>query len=254
MPAPINTLKAALRAGTPQYGIWLNTGSPVVAELAGHVGFDWCLIDGEHGPNSVTELVSQLQALQSTGTPAIFRLATPEPWLVKQVLDMGCQTIMAPTVDTPLQAQALADMMRYPPLGKRGLGAALARATCFGAQADYLDNADDEVCLIVQIESRQAVDNIEAIAAIDGVDGLFVGPADLAADLGHTRDGNHPEVQAVITDALKRIAATGKSAGILSFDPGNASRYTGLGVTLMGIGGDVALFGAALRATKAKIA
>ncbi|MEJ6398787.1 HpcH/HpaI aldolase family protein [Yoonia sp. 208BN28-4] len=254
MPAPRNTLKAALRAGTPQYGIWLNTGSAVLAELAGQAGFDWCLIDGEHGPNSVTELVPQLQALQSTDTQAIYRIAVPEPWLIKQVLDMGCQTVMAPTVDTPEQAQALADMMRYPPLGKRGLGAAVARATGYGTQTDYLDNADDEVCLIVQIESREAVGNIEVIAAIDGVDGLFIGPADLAADMGYTRDPAHPDVQVVIHDALKRIAATGKSAGFLTFDPSTAQTFTDLGVTLMGVGGDVAIFGAALRAAKAGIA
>lgn len=247
MQAPKNTVKAAILGGTPQIGIWLNTGSPVIAEIAGQAGFDWCLIDGEHGPNTVSEWLPQLQALTAAGTPAVIRIPNTDVWMVKQALDLGCQTIMVPMVDTPEDAREMAAAMRYPPLGKRGIGAAIARASQYGVRTDYLKNANDEVCLIVQAETQLALNNIEAIAAVDGIDCIFIGPADLAADMGYTGNPRHPDVVAAIEDAFARITAAGKCAGFLIYDAGLIEHYTALGVTFLGIGSDVAVMGGALR-------
>ena len=247
MQAPKNTVKAAILGGTPQMGIWLNTGSPVIAEIAGQAGFDWCLIDGEHGPNTVSEWLPQLQALTAAGTPAVIRIPNTDVWMVKQALDLGCQTIMVPMVDTPEDAREMAAAMRYPPQGKRGIGAAIARASQYGVRTDYLKNANDEVCLIVQAETQLALNNIEAIAAVDGIDCIFVGPADLAADMGYTGNPRHPDVVAAIEDAFARITAAGKCAGFLIYDAGLIEHYTALGVTFLGIGSDVAVMGGALR-------
>jgi 4-hydroxy-2-oxoheptanedioate aldolase len=247
MQAPKNTVKAAILGGKPQMGIWLNTGSPVIAEIAGQAGFDWCLIDGEHGPNTVSEWLPQLQALTAAGTPAVIRIPNTDVWMVKQALDLGCQTIMVPMVDTPEDAREMAAAMRYPPLGKRGIGAAIARASQYGVRTDYLKNANDEVCLIVQAETQLALNNIEAIAAVDGIDCIFIGPADLAADMGYTGNPRHPDVVAAIEDAFARITAAGKCAGFLIYDAGLIEHYTALGVTFLGIGSDVAVMGGALR-------
>jgi 4-hydroxy-2-oxoheptanedioate aldolase len=247
MQAPKNTVKAAILGGKPQMGIWLNTGSPVIAEIAGQAGFDWCLIDGEHGPNTVSEWLPQLQALTAAGTPAVIRIPNTDVWMVKQALDLGCQTIMVPMVDTPEDAREMAAAMRYPPLGKRGIGAAIARASHYGVRTDYLKNANDEVCLIVQAETQLALNNIEAIAAVDGIDCIFIGPADLAADMGYTGNPRHPDVVAAIEDAFARITAAGKCAGFLIYDAGLIEHYTALGVTFLGIGSDVAVMGGALR-------
>jgi 4-hydroxy-2-oxoheptanedioate aldolase len=247
MQAPKNTVKAAILSGQPQLGIWLNTGSSVVAEMVGQAGFDWCLIDGEHGPNTVTEWLPQLQALKAAGTPPVIRIPNPDVWMVKQVLDLGCQTVMVPMVDTPEQATEMAAAMRYAPVGKRGMGAAITRASDYGVRTDYLKTANDEVCLIVQAETQLALDNIEQIAAVDGVDCIFIGPADLAADMGYPGEAEHPAVVAAIEDGFKRITAAGVCAGYLTFDTGSVDHYTGLGVTFLGVGSDMAVMGAAVR-------
>ena len=253
MQTPVNTLKKTLKSGQVQRGIWLTSGTGILAELAGTAGFDWCLIDGEHGPNTVSEILPQLQALAISGTPAVVRVANAEAWMIKQVLDLGCQTVVVPMVDDAQTAKAMARAMRYPPQGNRGMGASLARATGFGAVADYPHTANDQVCLLVQAESAQAVENIDAIAAIEGVDGVFVGPADLSADMGYPGQPDHPEVEAAIDHLIARTVAAGKIAGIITFDETRLTEYAEKGVTFLGVGGDMMVLGSALRGLAARI-
>lgn len=253
MQTPVNTLKKTLKSGQVQRGIWLTSGTGILAELAGTAGFDWCLIDGEHGPNTVSEILPQLQALAISGTPAVVRVANAEAWMIKQVLDLGCQTVVVPMVDDAQTADAMARAMRYPPQGNRGMGASLARATGFGAVADYPHTANDQVCLLVQAESAQAVENIDAIAATEGVDGVFVGPADLSADMGYPGQPDHPEVEAAIDHLIARTVAAGKIAGIITFDESRLNEYAEKGVTFLGVGGDMMILGSALRGLAARI-
>ena len=248
MQTPRNTLKSALLAGQVQHGIWLTSGAGVLAELAGHAGFDWCLIDGEHGPNTVSEMLPQLQALAISGTQAVVRVANPEAWMIKQALDLGCQTVLVPMVDDASTAKAMARAMRYPPQGNRGMGAALARATSFGAITDYPHTANDQMCLLVQAESAQAVAHIDEIAATEGVDGVFVGPADLSADMGYPGQPDHPEVERAIDHLIARTVAAGKIAGIITFDESRLNEYAKKGVTFLGVGGDMMVLNSALRA------
>ncbi|MEM8537462.1 MAG: HpcH/HpaI aldolase/citrate lyase family protein [Pseudomonadota bacterium] len=253
MQVPVNRLKAQLCDGKLQHGIWLSSGTPVLAEIAGNAGFDWCLIDGEHGPNTVSEMLPQLQALAISGTPAVVRVANADDWMIKQVLDLGCHTVLVPMVDTAEKAQAMARAMRYPPAGTRGMGAVLARASAFGSIADYATAANDQVCLLVQAESAAAVENIDAIAATEGVDGVFVGPADLSADMGYPGQPEHPEVEAAIDHLIARTVAAGKCAGIITFDQGRFAEYAAKGVTFLGVGGDLAVLNTALRGLAAKL-
>lgn len=249
MDVPINELLAAMKSGKTQFGVWLNTGSHIVAELAGHSGFDWCLVDGEHGPQTLSEMVQQLQALASTPTHAVVRVPDAQAWMIKQVLDIGAQTVLVPMVDTGEQAAEMGRAIRYPPLGNRGMGAAIARASSFGAMADYVRDAGDQTCLLVQAESAAALENIDEIANAQGVDGVFIGPADLSADMGYPGNADHPDVLAAIDHMIDRIHAADKISGILTFAPERSRYYADRGVGFVGIGADVAIFGRALRAT-----
>lgn len=253
MDVPQNALKAAMLAGQSQYGVWLNTGSPIVAELAGHAGFDWCLVDGEHGPLTLSEMTAQLQALAATPTHAVIRVPDAQSWMIKQALDIGAQTVLVPMVDTGDEAAAMGRAMRYPPDGIRGMGAAIARASAFGAMTEYVRDANDQVCLLVQAESAAALKNIDAIAGAEGVDGVFIGPADLSADMGYPGDPDHPEVLAAIDHMIARIHAAGKISGILTFAADRSRHYADMGVGFVGIGADVAIFGRALKATIAAV-
>lgn len=246
MPAPTNTLKAALAAGQVQTGLWLGLAHPTVAEIAARAGFDWCLIDGEHGPNTLTTIQSQLLAMQGAKAQPVVRVPVGQDWLLKQVLDLGAQTILVPMVETPDQARAMARAMRYPPHGVRGVGAALARASGYNTIPDYVKTANHQVCLIVQAESVAALENIDDIAACDGVDGVFIGPADLAADMGFPGQADAPAVVDAIETAIGHVRAAGKAAGCLAFDPAGVLRYAQLGVTFLGVGGDVTSLSAAL--------
>lgn len=252
MNIPENALKKAMKAGQVQHGIWLGSGSGLIAELAGGAGFDWCLIDGEHGPNTVTEILPQLQALAATGTSAVVRIASAEVWMVKQVLDLGVQTVLVPMVDTGAEAELMARAMRYPPAGIRGMGAALARASGYNANSDYVHQANAEMCLLVQAESAAAVANLDDILAVEGVDGVFVGPADLSADMGYPGQLDHPEVEAVIDDIIARTVAAGKIAGIINTDESRFAEYARKGVTFLGVGIDVISLQSALRGLAAR--
>jgi len=252
MPADKNTFKAALKSGLPQIGLWLNMGEAFPAELAGHAGFDWLVIDGEHGPNDLRSITARLRALGTSPSEVVVRPPVGEPWIIKQLLDIGVRTLLVPMVDSAEQAEKLVQAVRYPPAGLRGMGAAVARASRFNAIPDYVDTADDEICLLVQAETTAAINDIERIAAVDGVDGIFIGPADLSADMGFRGRFEAAEVQEVIEKAIGRIIAAGKPAGILTFSESLNRRYLDLGATFVAVGADVTELSAALRALAAR--
>ncbi len=239
--APVNRFKAALAAGQPQIGLWVALASANVAELLGHCGYDWLLIDGEHAPNDLPLMQAQLQAMQAGGAHAVVRIPVGEVWMVKQVLDIGAQTVLVPMIDTAEQAAEMARAMRYPPEGIRGMGAALARASRFGMEGDYVATANGQVCLLVQAESRKALENLDAICAVEGVDGVFIGPADLSADMGYPGNAAAPEVQAAIADAIARIVGHGKAAGILVSGAEAGQAALAQGARFVAVGHDVGL-------------
>lgn len=240
MPTPQNTLKAALAAKTVQHGIWLNLASAYSAELLAGAGFDWLLIDGEHGPNSIPTILQQVQTIGSRCN-VVVRPVVGEVWMIKQLLDLGVQTILVPMIESATHAAEMVKAMHYPPKGIRGVGAAVARASDFGRVGDYLLTANDQTCLILQVESRAGLAALPDILKLQGVDGVFIGPADLAADMGFPGNAGAPEVQTAIDQAIADILASGKSAGILTFDTKAAARYRDMGVTFLGVGGDVGL-------------
>lgn len=240
MPAPTNHLKAALATRQPQFGLWLNLASPYSAELLAGSGFDWLLIDGEHGPNSIPTMLAQAQTI-GTRCNVVVRPPVGTVWMIKQILDLGVQTVLVPMVESVDHAAQMVRAMRYPPHGVRGLGASVARAADFGRTVDYLASANAEVCLLLQVESRAGLAALPGILQLDGVDGVFIGPADLAADMGYPGNASAPQVQAAIDAALRAIVASGKSAGILTFDTAAAARYKAMGVTFIGVGGDIPL-------------
>jgi 4-hydroxy-2-oxoheptanedioate aldolase len=247
MPAPKNEFKAALQAGRPQIGLWLNTGEALPAEIAASAGFDWLVIDSEHGPNDLRSIIAQLRAIAPSSAEPVVRPPSGETWFIKQLLDAGARTLLIPMVDSAEQAEALVQAVRYPPRGSRGLGAAVARASGFNAIADYAQTADDEICLLVQAETKTAIANLEEIAAVEGVDGVFIGPADLSADMGYLGRIEAPEVQEVIEGAIGRIVAAGKPAGILTFSETLNRRYLDLGASFVAVGADVTELAGALR-------
>lgn len=247
MPAPHNSFKTAIADRRTQIGLWLGLASGYTAEICASAGFDWLVVDGEHAPNDIQTFVAQLQAIEGR-TQAVVRVPIGETWVIKQMLDIGAQTILVPMVETAAQARDLVRAMNYPPLGIRGVGAALARASHFNRIPDYLTTANDQVCLLVQVESQVAMSNIEEIAAVDGVHGIFIGPSDLAADMGYLGRPNQPEVQALVEDGLARIIQSGKPAGILTADRSLAARYISLGATFVAVGTDVTLLSQATTA------
>ncbi|MDI5934977.1 4-hydroxy-2-oxoheptanedioate aldolase [Halomonas kalidii] len=247
MQIPLNTFKQAIAEGDSQIGLWLGLANGYCAELAANAGFDWLLIDGEHAPNDLNSLLAQLQAVAPYPVQPIVRPPVGDAALIKQYLDLGIQTLLVPMVDSADQARELVRAMRYPPEGIRGVGSALARASRWNSIPDYLDKADEEMCLLVQIESREGLANLDAIAAVDGVDGVFIGPADLSASLGHRGNPGHPDVQAAIEDGIARIQKAGKAAGILSANRELARRYLELGCLFVAVGVDTSLLMGALK-------
>lgn len=233
-----NAFKARLKAGEPQIGLWLGLADAYCAELAANAGFDWLLIDGEHAPNDLRSLLGQLQAIAPYPSQPIIRPVVGDTALIKQVLDIGVQTLLVPMVESAEQARELVRAITYPPHGVRGVGSALARASRWNSLPDYLDKADEEMCLLVQIENTVGLANLDEIASVDGVDGVFIGPADLSAAMGHRGNPGHPDVQAAIEDAIARVRKAGKAVGILSADEKLARRYLELGATFVAVGVD----------------
>lgn len=252
MPAPHNAFKAALQKHEKQIGLWLGLANAYTAEICAGAGFDWLVVDGEHAPNDLPLMVAQLQALAASGARPVVRASIGETWIIKQLLDIGAQTILVPMVESASQARELVRAANYPPKGIRGVGAAMARASAFNRIPDYLTTANDEVCLLVQLESHVGLAALEEIAAVDGVDGIFVGPSDLAADMGHLGRPGVPEVQAAVEDGIARILTAGKPAGILTADTTLAARYLELGASFVAVGTDVTLFSQATSALAAK--
>lgn len=239
MAAPKNMFKASLREGRFQLGLWVALGSAYAAEILSTSGYDWLLIDGEHGPNDMPLMSAQVGALRHSQTHAMVRPPMGEAWILKQLLDQGAQTFLIPMVESAEQAEALVRAVRYPPHGIRGVGAGLGRASDFNRTRDYITTANDEICLIVQVENRAGLAAIDAIAAVEGVDGIFIGPSDLAADMGHLGNPGAPEVLAAITHAFARTKAHGKARGIMTVSLPQAEIYRDLGADFMAIGTDV---------------
>ena len=247
MDMPINTFKQRLQSGEAQIGLWLGLADPYCAELAANAGFDWLLIDGEHAPNDLRSLLGQLQAVAPYPSHPIIRPVLGDAALIKQLLDIGAQTLLVPMVESAEQAAELVRAMRYPPFGIRGVGSALARASRWNSIPGYLDKADEQMCLLVQIENLEGLANLDAIVAVEGVDGVFIGPADLSAAMGHRGNPGHPKVQAVIDDAIVRIQRAGGVAGILSADERLARHYLELGARFVAVGVDTNLLMRSLR-------
>lgn len=236
------TLRDALPvADRPLFGMWLDSGSPLVAEICAGSGLDWVLIDAEHGPNDVPSVLAQLQAIAGYPAIAVVRPAIGDPVLIKQYLDIGAQNLLIPMVDTAEQAAGLVRAVRYPPHGIRGVGSSLARAARWNRVDGYLAHADDHVSLTVQIESAAAVENVEKIVAVDGVDAIFLGPADLAASMGHLGEQAHPDVVAAVEHCLAAAKTAGIGAGVNAFVPEAADRYIAAGADLLCVGADVTL-------------
>ena len=234
---PPNRLKAALREQRRQIGLWSSLCSNIVAEIIAGAGFDWILIDMEHGPNEVPGVLSQLQAMATGTAEPVVRVAWNDMVLIKRVLDLGARCILVPFVQNAEEATKAVAATRYPPLGIRGVCVA-PRANRFGRVAGYHRMSHEEMCVLVQMETRAAAGEVENIAAVEGVDGIFIGPSDLAASLGHLADPRHPEVQAVIANACSRIRAAGKAAGILAAGIDDAARYLGMGFAFVAVGSD----------------
>jgi 4-hydroxy-2-oxoheptanedioate aldolase len=247
MDLPPNPFKHALAAGRQQIGLWNSLPGPLVAEALAGCGFDWVVIDTEHALTDVPDTLAMMQAMAPYPVSAVVRPASNDPVLIKRLLDLGAQTLLIPYVQNADEARAAVAAMRYAPGGIRGV-AGMTRASRFGAVADYAQQAAQELCLIVQVETAEALAQIEAIAMVDGVDGLFIGPADLAASMGHPGELGHPAVVAAIEDAIRRIVRTGKPAGILTLDPAFARQCMDWGTRFTAVGMDIALMVRAARA------
>lgn len=241
-----NPFKAGLARGETQLGLWLSSTSSYLAEIAATSGYDWLLIDGEHAPNTVQDLYHQLQAIAPYRSQPVIRPVEFQQALIKQVLDIGARTLLVPMIDSAEQARALVAATRYPPVGTRGVGAAVARAARWGRVENYMARADEELCLLIQAESKTAIDNLDALLGVEGVDGIFIGPADLSASLGYPDNAAHPEVQQVIEQSIRRIRKAGKAAGFLAVDQDMAQRAISWGANFIAIGVDTMLYTDAL--------
>lgn len=258
MQTPVNRFKQALAAKQAQIGLWVSLASAYTTEICAGAGFDWLLLDGEHAPNDLRSTLAQLQAVAAyPDSHPIARIPMGHgkvgEMLIKQYLDLGVQSLLVPMVDTPEQATAIVRAARYPQPGGDGIrGMGGSRASRWGRFGDYFHAANEQLCLLVQAETPLALKNLDAIAAVDGVDGIFIGPADLSASMGHVGNPGHPEVQAAIADAITRIVRAGKAAGILTPDEALARQYLALGATFVAVGLDVNLLARSTSALAAK--
>jgi 4-hydroxy-2-oxoheptanedioate aldolase len=237
MDFPINRFKHAILSGQKQIGLWSHLCSPISIEILAHCGYDWLLLDMEHSPNEVPDVLAQLQAMQGgTATPIV-----RPPWndmvTFKRLLDIGVQTLLVPYIQTAEEARAAVSYTRYPPEGVRGYAGA-PRASHYGRVKGYAQRSAEEICVLLQVETLEGLKNLEAIAQVAGVDGVFIGPGDLSAALGHLGNPKHPEVLKVIDEAIARIRACGKAAGILTGDEALAKHYVAQGCLFVAVGAD----------------
>jgi 4-hydroxy-2-oxoheptanedioate aldolase len=240
MDMPRNTFKHAIAKGQLQIGLWCSLCSTVAAEIVSHSGYDWLLLDTEHSPNDVPDILGQLQAAQSGTASCIVRPAWNDMVLIKRYLDIGAQTLLLPFVQTPEEARRAVQWTRYPPKGVRGITGS-GRASRYGRVKDYLKNASSEICVLVQVETREALGEIEAIAAVEGIDGVFIGPNDLSASFGHIGNWGHAEVQDAIREAAVKLKKVGKAAGILTPNEEEAKKFIQWGYTFVAVGSDLGL-------------
>ncbi|MGH8723304.1 MAG: aldolase/citrate lyase family protein [Burkholderiales bacterium] len=251
MNLPENAFKRALRAGKPQIGLWSSLSSNYTVEVIAGAGFDWILLDTEHSPSDLENLLTQLQAAAAYPSHPVVRVAWNDMVTIKRVLDIGAQSLLVPYVSTAGEARSAVSFTRYPPAGVRGV-AGTTRATRFGRIKDYAKQAHQEICLLVQVETQQALDNIDAISAIDGVDGIFIGPADLHAALGHAGEIANPEVKPMIDDAIRRIRKCGKAPGILTPNEADARHWLECGALFVAVGADVGILSRGAEALAAR--
>jgi 4-hydroxy-2-oxoheptanedioate aldolase len=235
-----NAFKHAIAAGKLQIGLWCSLCSNIAADIVSDSGFDWLLLDTEHSPNEIPDVLAQLQAVRGGTATPIVRPAWNDAVLIKRVLDIGAQSVLIPYVQNVEEAKRAVAAVRYPPGGIRGVAAA-SRASRYGRVAGYLQNADKEICTLLQVETQTALDQLEAIAQVEGVDGVFIGPSDLSASFGHVGNPQHPEMQKVLESAVTRLKAIGKPAGILTGNEDEARRYIAWGYTFVAVGADVGL-------------
>lgn len=246
-----NRFKAALTQGRQQIGLWCSLASPISTEIVAGSGFDWLLLDMEHSANDLRDIYGQLQAMGEGSATAMVRVPSDEPITIKRILDTGAQSLMIPNIDDVEQARRAVAATRYAPQGIRGFSQA-PRAARFGRIPDYHARCAGEIFVAVQIESRRALDNMEKIAAVEGVDGVFIGPGDLSTSLGFLGQQNHPEVVAVIEDAIARIRRAGKHAGILTANEELAQRYIAAGTRFTAVGSDMGLLARSSEALAAR--
>jgi 4-hydroxy-2-oxoheptanedioate aldolase len=251
MELPRNAFKHALKAGRPQIGLWSSLSSNYSVEVIAGAGFDWLLLDMEHSPNDLESLLAQLQAAAPYATHPVVRVPWNDMVAMKRILDVGAQSLLVPYVSSAAEAQAAVAHTRYPPKGVRGV-AGTTRATRFGRIKDYARRAHEEICVLVQVETQPALDQIEAICAVEGVDGVFVGPADLHASLGYTGEIANPIVKPIIDDAIRRIRKAGKAPGILTPSEEDARRWLDCGALFVAVGADVGILARGAEALAAK--
>ena len=258
MPAPSNLFKRALAAKVPQIGLWSTLPDPYVSEIVAGAGFDWMLLDTEHTPSDVPRMLRQLQAVGAAvpadparRTSAVVRPDWNDTVLIKRYLDIGAQSLLLPFVQNAQEAEAAVRATRYAPKGVRGMGGS-TRASNFGRTRDYVKSAQEEICVLVQVETREALDYLEAILAVDGIDGVFIGPADLSASLGHPGDPTHPEVRAAINDAIRCIRAADKAPGILMLDEARARECLDLGALFVAVAMDLQILARGTEAAAAR--
>ncbi|WP_213303869.1 2-dehydro-3-deoxyglucarate aldolase [Paraburkholderia sacchari] len=244
-----NRFRQAVRGGATQIGCWASLGSPIVTELLGTVGFDWILLDAEHAPNDVLTLIPQLMALKDSGSAPVVRPPANDSVVIKRFLDSGFSNFLVPFVDSADDAARAVASTRYPPQGIRGVSVG-HRGNRYGTIADYFALANDNVCVIAQIESRKAVEAIDGILAVDGIDAVFIGPSDLAASYGHLGNANHPEVQQAIAHVFERAQAAGKASGTLATVQAEAEHYLSMGARVVAVCADLGLLKGAAQAVQ----
>lgn len=246
MEIPRNNFKRRLAEPGVQYGMWISMADPVAAEISAGAGFDWLMIDAEHSPNDLRTLLVQLQAVTGYDVSTVIRPPKGDSVIIKQYLDLGAQTVLIPMVETAEQAAEMVRATRYPPAGVRGV--ATGRAARWGRVDNYFREANDEMCVLVQVETLTGIENLTEIAQVDGVDGVFIGPSDLGAALGHIGDPSHVEVRTAVTDAIRAVRAAGKPAGVLSVNPDLAREYRDAGANFVAVGVDTQLLSAHTKA------
>jgi 4-hydroxy-2-oxoheptanedioate aldolase len=252
MKIPQNTFKRALAEGRPQIGLWVGLADPYAAEALAGTGFDWLLIDGEHAPNDVRRVLAQLQAVAPYPVHPIVRPVIGDVALIKQYLDVGAQTVLVPVVESAEQARQMVAATRYPPKGIRGVGSALARSSRWNQIDGYLHQADEQMCVLVQVETKKGLDSLAEIASVEGIDGVFFGPADLSASLGMLGQPGHADVQRAINDGIATVIKAGKAAGVLTSDIALARQYLQAGALFVAVGVDTTLLVRAARTLAAE--